>query len=77
MLANSESIKEIINQMVVPVATAVMLVFRETDTGSQLATMPIQCENQRQRNAVLVLEKLRFNWDMPDRYVELLNSKLK
>ena len=64
-----QSIKEIVNQVTVPAATAVMMAFRDTDTGPQLATTPHQWKNQRQRNGGLVLEMPRFNWDVPDRYV--------
>ena len=49
------------NQVTVQAAAAVMMTFRDTDTGPQLSTMPNQCDNQRQRNVELVLEKLRFN----------------
>ena len=34
-------------------------------------------ENQRKRNGGLLLEKPRFNWDLSDRYVELLNFLLE
>ena len=39
--------------------------------------MPNQWENQRQKNGELVLESLRFNWDVPDRDVGLLNFQLE
>ena len=54
-------------------ATVVMMVIRDIKTGPKPATMQNQQETQRQGNGGLVLEKSRFNWDMPDRYAELLN----
>ena len=71
---DSESIKEIVNQVAVQAATAVIMAFRDTEIGHQPATMPDQSENKRQRNGGLVLEKARFNRDVPDRYVKLLIS---
>ena len=75
-MADSESIKEIVYQVAVQAATTVMMTFRDTETGPWLATTPNQWKNQRQRNGQLVLEKLRFYWDAPDNYVELLNFQL-
>ena len=69
-MADSESIKEIVKQ-------AAVQEFRDSETGPWLATMPNQWENQMQRNRGLVLEKLRFNRDAPDSYVELLNFQLE
>ena len=76
-MADSESIKEIVNQVAVQEAATVMMVFRDTDTGFLLASTPNQHKNQRQRHGGLVLEKLRFNLGIPDRYVELLNFQLE
>ena len=39
--------------------------------------MPNQWENQMKRNGGLLLEKPRFNWDLSNRYVELLNFLLE
>ena len=65
-----KSIKEIVKQVAVQAPTPVMVTFRDSHNAKQWI-------NQRQRNGGLVLEKLRFNWDMPDRYVELLNFQLE
>ena len=73
-MADSKSIKEIVNQVSVQ---AVMIISRDSDTALWKATMLNQCENHRQRNEGLELEKLRFNRDEPDRYVELLNFQLE
>ena len=76
-MADSEIIKEIVNQAVMQAATVVMMAFRHTETGPQPAKMPNQPENQRQRNGGLVLEKPKFNWEMPDRYTEWLYFQLE
>ena len=69
--------KEIVNQVVGQTATVVMMAFRDTETGLLPATMQNLWETQRQRNEGLVLGKPWFNWDMPDRFVKLLNFQLK
>ena len=53
-----------------------MMAFRDTETGPWSIIMPNQWENQRQRNGGLVLGKPIFNWDMTNRYVQLLNFHL-
>ena len=63
--------------MAVQVATAVMMAFRDTETGPQPATMPSQWEMQRERKGGLILEKSTLNWDVPVRNVKLLNFKLE
>ena len=47
-MADSESIKEIVNEVTVQAATMVMMAFRDTDTGPCLATMPNQHKGQKQ-----------------------------
>ena len=69
--------KRIVNQKAVQTATAVMMTFRDTETGPSLTTTQNQWKNQRWGNRRLVMEKLRFNWDMPDRHVQLLNFQLE
>ena len=58
-------------------ATVAMLAFRDTETGPQPATTPNQQGTHRKRYGALKLEKLKYNWDTQDRYVKLLNLKLK
>ena len=55
----------------------VMMAFQDTDTVFWPATIPNQCETQRQRHGGPILEKPKFNWDAQDRYVELLNFKME
>ena len=76
-MADSACIKEIVNQAAVHAATLVMMAFRDTQTGPQPATLQNQWKTQRQRNGGLALEKPRFNCDMLDRYVGLLNFQLE
>ena len=72
-MADSEGIRETVNQAAMQAATTVTMEFRDTETGPQPATMHNQWGIQKQRHGGLTLEKPRFNWDMPDRYEELLN----
>ena len=76
-MANSEGIKEKVNQVAIQATLAVMMVFRHIDTGYLLATTPIQQETQKQRHGRLIVEKPKFNWDTQDRNLELLNFKLE
>ena len=47
-MAGSESIKEIVNQVAIQAATAVMMAFRDTEMGPWLATTKNQQQVQRQ-----------------------------
>ena len=76
-MADSDSIKEMVHQVAMQAATVVMTAFRDTEPGLQTATTQYQWQNQRQRYGGLILEKPRFNCDMPDRYVKLLNFELE
>ena len=76
-MPNFESIKEIVIQAAMQAATAVIMAFRDTETGPWPVRTPNQWENQRQRNGGLVLEKPRFVWDVSDSYVKLLNFQLE
>ena len=55
-MADSDNIEEIVNQAAMHAATAVMMAFKDTETGPWLATIPNQWEKQSQRNRGLVLE---------------------
>ena len=65
-MANSEGIEDIVNQVAIQAAMAVMMAFRDMDTGSQPATIS-NTKSEAQR------EKTRKD----KRYVELLNFKLE
>ena len=54
-MADSESIK-IFNQAAVQAATMIMMIFRDTEIVSSLATTPNQCANQRHRDRRLVIQ---------------------
>ena len=58
-------------------AAVIMMTFRDTETEPWSATIQHQWVTQRQRHGELILENQRFNWDVPDRYVEVLNFKLE
>ena len=60
-MEDSESIKEIVNQVAMQAATGITMAFKDTDVALWPATMLNHYENQRQINRGLVLEKLRFN----------------
>ena len=53
-----------------------MIVFKDTETGPQTVTTSNQQKSET-KNEKLVLEKPRFNCDVPDRYFELLNFQLE
>ena len=72
-MADSESIKQIINQVAIQAAMAAMMACRDSDTISQPATTRNQQETQRQRHWGLILEKPKFNWGTQERCIEPLN----
>ena len=74
-MAGSESIKEVVNQVAIQTSTAVMRAFTGTEAGPKPSTMQNQWETQRGMEGWYC--RNRFNLDMPDRHVELLNFKLQ
>ena len=68
-MADSE-IKRVVNQAALQAATVVIMVFRDIDTGLQLAKMQNQWETQRQRHGGLIQ-------NVQDSYVKLLNFELE
>ena len=73
----SEYIKEVVNQLAVQAAAAVMMVLRNTEVGPQLTTMVSHREPQRRRYSWTVLVNLAFTWGMQDRYIELMNFEVE
>ena len=69
-MADSASIKEIVNQVAVQAATVVMMAVRDTETVPLPATTSNQLETQRQRHGGPLLERPKFNWGMQDRYLK-------
>ena len=53
-----------------------MLVFRNAETGPQPTCTPSQRQPQGERHGRPVLDKLSFNWNAPDRYVELMKFEM-
>ena len=72
-MKESESIKEIVNQVSMQANTVVMMAFRDTETRLWPATTQNQLETQSKKNGRLILEKPRLKWDTLDGYVKLLN----
>ena len=70
-MADSECIKEVVNQAAMQATSADMMAFRDMDTWFQPATTPNQWEAQRERHGRLILEKPKFSLDGQDRYIEL------
>ena len=66
-MADSESIKNSKSS-----SHAVMVAFRDTETGPQPATTPNHPDTQTQRHGELLLETP--NWDAQDRYLKLLTA---
>ena len=56
-MANSESIKEIVNQVAIQAATAVFMAFRATGTGLWPGTPQKQQETHKQRDRGLITGK--------------------
>ena len=71
-MAESEGIKEAVNQVAIQVATAVMMALRYAKARPQL-TIVVSIESQRQKHSRLVLVKPAFNQGTQNRYVELMN----
>ena len=72
-MAESQSIKEVVNQAAIHAAMAVMIVLRYTDAGPQPPTVVSHRKPQRQRHNGPIHKKPTCNWDAQDRYVELVN----
>ena len=71
-MAESEGIQE-----VVQATTVVMMALRGPDVGLHLAPVSNLSKPQWQRHGDLALEKPLFNWNVQDRYVELMNFEMK
>ena len=76
-MTDFEGIKEIVNQVDVQAEMAVMMVFRDRDTGSWLATTKTSERHKGRDMNDLIQEKPKFYWDAQDRYVKLLNVELE
>ena len=68
-MAESEGINEIVNQVAIQTATALMIALRDMDVGPQPTHNTSQREPQRQKHSRQVLEKTSINWNAQDRYV--------
>ena len=67
-----------IMQIAIQAATAEVRVMREADMPAELQTSRSLPEEQhRPRQAVPMLSQSAFDWEVPDRYVEILNFEMK
>ena len=78
-MVESETIKTVITHAAIQEATAVVKVMREVDTGhiSDANTTSSMWEVCRQRQARPALKQLSFNWNAPDKYIELLSFEME
>ena len=63
--------------LAIQVTTAVMMVLRDADVAPQSPVTASTREPQRQRHGRPAQEKTSFNWNVQDRYRELLNSEMQ
>ena len=75
-MAECDGIQEIVNQAAIQ-ESAVMIVIRDMDVGSQLAPTASPREAQRQRHGALDLEEPSVHWNAQHRNMELLNFKME
>ena len=61
-MAESENIKEVVNQAAIQAAVAVIMVLRDVEAGHPLTTVASNRKPQRQRHSQSVLAKPAFNW---------------
>ena len=76
-MGESEGIQEVVNQAAIQVATVVMMTLRGVAAGPYLAQAANLREPQQQRHGRLALIKPSFDWNVQDRYIELLNFKVE
>ena len=76
-MAESDNIKEVINQVVVQVAMAVMMALRDTEAGPHLSTAVSHRQSKKKRYGGPVLVKLVFNWGMQEDRLRSSISKWK
>ena len=76
-MAGSEGINEIVSQEAIQVETAVMMVFRDTNTEPWPTTMASHSKPQKQSNCWTIYEKSSFNWDSQDRWAQLINIEME
>ena len=63
-----------IQSVITQAATAVVMVMKETDTGTISGVNIASLRDvHRQRHGGPALKQLSFNWSAPDKYVDLLN----
>ena len=76
-MAESEDIRETVNQAAIWAATAVMMAFIDADVRSRLIPTASPRGPHKQRHERPALEKPSFNWSVQDRYAQLMNFKIE
>ena len=76
-MAETEGIKDILNQSAIQPATLVMAALRDAEAGSQPIALATHRKLQRQRYSRPILVKPAFNWDTQDRYFEFMNYEME
>ena len=76
-MVETENIKEVVNQVVAEAAMVIIMVLRDTETGSRPGLMVSHIEPQRQRHSQPELVKPAFNLGTQDRYGELMNFEME
>ena len=61
-MAESECMKEIVNQAAIQVAAPVIIALRNAEAGPWPTTMASQRESQRQSQSGTIQKKTAFNW---------------
>ena len=65
------------NKEAIQAAIAVMMVLKDTDVGPWSAATASLRKLPRQRYGELALEKMSFNWNVQNRYIEVLNFEME
>ena len=71
-MTDIEGMKEIVNQVAIQAATAIMMAFRDTDIGAG-QWQPQTSEKNKGRG----MEYQELNWDAEERYVQQLDFELE
>ena len=76
-MAESESIKDIVNQVAAQATLVVMMALRDAEARPWPTTAVSHRGLQKLRKSGSILIKPLFNWGLQDRYVGLLNFEME
>ena len=75
-MEESEGVQSLVTQVEIQTVMALVMVMRETEAGLISGTNTVILrEAHRQKHGRPAMKQPSFNWNVPDKYVELLNSK--